>query len=48
MDKDKQKRMILNENMWRVAFNLSWPAVIAMVLYGLNTVFDAFCRTICW
>lgn len=23
-------------------FKLSWPAVIAMVLYGLNTVFDAF------
>ena len=42
MDKDKQKRMILNENMWKVSFNLSWPAVIAMVLYGLNTVFDAF------
>ncbi|MCG8569507.1 MAG: MATE family efflux transporter [Spirochaetes bacterium] len=41
MDKDKQKNMILNENIWQVMFKLSWPAVIAMVLYGLNTIFDA-------
>ncbi len=41
IDKDKQKMMILNDNMWSVMFKLSWPAVIAMVLYGLNTVFDA-------
>lgn len=27
--------------MWKVAMTLSWPAVIAMILYGLNTVFDA-------
>lgn len=39
--KDKQKNMILNDNLWEVMFKLSWPAVIAMVLYGLNTVFDA-------
>lgn len=42
MDKEKQKRMILNDNMWVVSFKLAWPAVVAMVLYGLNTVFDAF------
>jgi putative MATE family efflux protein len=42
MDREKQKRMILNDNMWIVTFKLAWPAVIAMVLYGLNTVFDAF------
>ncbi len=36
-----QKHEILNENLWKVAVKLSWPAVIAMVLYGLNTVFDA-------
>ncbi|PAB60838.1 MATE family efflux transporter [Anaeromicrobium sediminis] len=32
--------MILNENLWKVMFKLSWPAVIAMILYGLNTVAD--------
>ena len=42
MDREKQKNMILKENMWKVSFKLSWPAVIAMILYGLNTVFDAF------
>lgn len=41
MEKDKQKNMILEKNLWRVMFTLSWPAVIAMVLYGLNTIFDA-------
>lgn len=41
MDKNKQKNMILEDNIWRVMIKLSWPAVIAMVLYGLNTVFDA-------
>jgi len=42
MDKEKQKKMIMNDNMWGVTFKLAWPAVLAMVLYGLNTVFDAF------
>jgi putative MATE family efflux protein len=41
MHKDKQKMMILNENLWQVMLKLSWPAVIAMVLHGLNSVFDA-------
>ncbi len=41
MDNNKQKNMILNDNLWRVMWKLSWPAIIAMVLYGLNTVFDA-------
>ena len=41
VDKDKQKQFILSENLWKVCVQLSWPAVIAMVLYGLNTVFDA-------
>lgn len=41
MKNDKQKKMILNENMWKLTFQLAWPAVVAMVLYGLNTVFDA-------
>ncbi len=41
IDKDKQKNMILNDNMWKVMVKLSWPAIVAMVLYGLNTIFDA-------
>ncbi|MCG8483687.1 MAG: MATE family efflux transporter [Clostridia bacterium] len=40
-EKDKQKQMILSENLWKVMYKISWPAIIAMVLYGLNTVFDA-------
>lgn len=40
-EKDQQKQMILSDNLWKVMWRLSWPAVIAMVLYGLNTVFDA-------
>lgn len=40
ISKEKQKKMILNENLWRVMLRLSWPAIIAMVLYGLNSVFD--------
>lgn len=41
IDKEKQKQMILSENPWKVMFKMSWPAIIAMVLYGLNSVFDA-------
>lgn len=41
MNKEKQKKMILSENIWKVMWKLSWPAIIAMVLYGLNSVFDA-------
>ena len=37
----KQKDMILHDNLWKVMVKLSVPAVIAMVLYGLNTIFDA-------
>ncbi len=36
-----EKQMILSDNLWKVMHTLSWPAIIAMVLYGLNTVFDA-------
>lgn len=39
--KDTQKQFILTGNLWKVMVNLSWPAVIAMVLFGLNTVLDA-------
>lgn len=39
--KEQQKNFILHENLWRVMVDLSWPAIIAMVLYGLNTVISA-------
>nr|NSL49355.1 MATE family efflux transporter [Dendrosporobacter quercicolus DSM 1736]SDM26418.1 putative efflux protein, MATE family [Dendrosporobacter quercicolus] len=40
-NKEKQKQLILTENLWKVMVKLSWPAIIAMVLYGLNTVISA-------
>ena len=40
-DKENQKQFILTGNLWKVMVQLSWPAVIAMVLYGANTVLDA-------
>ena len=39
--KEKQKQFILTGGMWKVMVDLSWPAVIAMVLYGLNSILDA-------
>ena len=41
MDKEQQKKFILNGNLWKVLFDLSWPAVIAMVLIGMNNMLDA-------
>lgn len=35
-EKEKQKQFILNEGLWKVMAQLSWPAVVAMVLYGFN------------
>ncbi len=40
--KEKQKQFILSENLWKVMVQLSWPAVIAMVLYGANSILDAY------
>ncbi|WP_313233010.1 MATE family efflux transporter [Tissierella praeacuta] len=40
-EKEKQKQFILSNNLWKVMVQLSWPAVIAMVLYGFNSVLDA-------
>lgn len=37
---NKEKEMILEENLWKVCYKLSLPAIIAMVLYGLNVIFD--------
>lgn len=36
-----EREMLLKDNLWRVMAKLSWPAILAMVLYGLNSVFDA-------
>jgi len=37
---NNEKEMILRENLWKVCYRLSLPAIIAMVLYGLNVIFD--------
>ncbi len=39
--KGREKRFILTGGLWKVMARLSWPAVVAMVLYGFNTVLDA-------
>lgn len=39
--KEKQKQFILTGELWKVMTQLSWPAVVAMVFYGFNTVLDA-------
>lgn len=39
--KEKHKEFILNGNLWKVMVSLSWPAVLAMLLYGLNAVVSA-------
>ncbi|MFI3257500.1 MAG: MATE family efflux transporter [Spirochaetales bacterium] len=36
------EEFILKGNLWKVTAQLSWPAVIAMVLYGLNSMLDVF------
>ena len=41
MDKEQQKDFILHGNLWKVIFDLSWPAIIAMVLIGANNMLDA-------
>lgn len=41
-EKERQKHFILTGNLWKVMVNLSWPAIVAMVLYGMNSVLDAF------
>ncbi|MDM1555004.1 MATE family efflux transporter [Chryseobacterium indologenes] len=37
---EQQRQLILNEKMHKVMWQMSWPAVIAMVLYGLNNFLD--------
>ncbi|MDY5964311.1 MAG: MATE family efflux transporter, partial [Peptostreptococcus porci] len=40
MSNRTEKEFILEDNMWKVCLRLSLPAVIAMFLYGLNTICD--------
>ncbi|MCR4029734.1 MULTISPECIES: MATE family efflux transporter [Flavobacterium] len=37
---DKEKQFILNGSLPKVMWQMSWPAVIAMVLYGMNNFLD--------
>ncbi|MBV8327317.1 MATE family efflux transporter [Chryseobacterium sp.] len=37
---EQQRQFILQEKMYKVMWQMSWPAVIAMVLYGLNNFLD--------
>lgn len=38
--KSKEQTLILEGNLWNMMWTLSWPAIIAMVLYGLNVFID--------
>jgi putative MATE family efflux protein len=38
---DPQADLILNAHPWRVAWEMSWPAVAAIMLFGLNAMLDA-------
>lgn len=37
---DRQKEIILGEKLPKVMWQMSWPAVVAMVLYGMNNFLD--------
>lgn len=41
-DKNSQTQVILNDNLWKVCFKLSWPAIIAMIMLGSNSLLDFF------
>ena len=38
--KDNEQTLILEGNVWKMMWTLSWPAIIAMVLYGMNVFID--------
>ena len=38
--KNREKTLILEGNIWRMMWTLSWPAIIAMILYGMNIFID--------
>ncbi|MGL9971936.1 MATE family efflux transporter [Enterococcus sp. DIV1420a] len=40
-NKEQENRFILQGNLWKVVIRLSWPTIIAMVIYGFNPVLDA-------
>ena len=40
--KNPYEEFILKGNLWKVMLRLSGPAIIAMVLYGLNSMLDVF------
>ncbi|MGP1529458.1 MAG: MATE family efflux transporter [Treponema sp.] len=40
MENEKQREFILTGNLWKIVIDLSWPAVLAMLLLGANNVLD--------
>ncbi|MFC2281358.1 MAG: MATE family efflux transporter, partial [Treponema socranskii subsp. buccale] len=40
MNDEKQKQRILNDGLWKLIFDFSWSAVVAMALLGANNVLD--------
>lgn len=40
LSKNREQELILDGGIWNMMWHLSWPAIIAMVLYGLNVVVD--------
>lgn len=38
--KNREKTLILEGNIWQMMWTLSWPAIIAMILYGMNIFID--------
>lgn len=40
LEPNKEQQLILHAPVWKMMWHLSWPAVVAMVLYGLNVVVD--------
>lgn len=37
---EKQKELLLNGKLTKVMWQMAWPAILAMVLYGLNNFLD--------
>ncbi len=40
-EQDPQAQLILTGHPWQVMWTMSWPAVLVMLLFGLNAVMDA-------
>lgn len=41
MNEDDSERLMLTAGLWPVEWKLSVPAIVALLLYGLNGVMDA-------